>query len=162
MALEEACFEPGVRETADVYESRFRGFPDGFLIAEDVKLHRGIGYTTSERWAKKPISEYEFTLNTETWRKHDPDGSVYYLSSLAILDEYRGQGVGEMLLSSSIDIGRQAGCEQGILIVGAEWKNAIRLYERLGFATADVRKDFFRPTGLPAYDGVVMVKNLDS
>ena len=162
MALEEACFEPGVRESADVYDSRLKGFPDGFLIAEHVKLGLKLGYSTAERWAQRPIGEYEFTLNTKAHLKHDPTGSVYYISSLAILAEYRGQGIGEMLLSTSMDTARQLGCRQAVLIVGAAWNSAIRLYERLGFENVDLRNGFFQPIDCPAYDAIVMIKNLNS
>ncbi len=162
MALETACFEPGVRESAEVYESRLLDFPAGFLVATHRDSSALVGYSTAERWTKKPAGEYDFTLNTKTREKLDPIGSIYYISSLAISADCRGQGIGELLLAESVTIARNLGCAEAILIVGAEWPAAIRLYQRLGFEKADVRTNFFQPTKGSAYDGLVMIKKLNS
>lgn len=57
----------------------------------------------------------------------------YYLDSLAVLPEFRGQGIGRALLLDGVAKGRQAGFERVTLIVDVDKPKNITLYESLGF-----------------------------
>ena len=67
-----------------------------------------------------------------------PVKAVGYLGHLGIAEEYRGKGLGAMLVSHLISIGESNGYGKFGLDVSAENANAQRLYERLGFQVAKV------------------------
>lgn len=52
---------------------------------------------------------------------------------LHVSPEYRRRGVGTALLGAACGFGRQSGAEKAYLIVHSQNRNAIALYERLGF-----------------------------
>jgi ribosomal protein S18 acetylase RimI-like enzyme len=59
--------------------------------------------------------------------------SDFYLSSLAVDEEFRGEGVGSIILDQAINMARQRGCERVVLDVALDNSGARRLYERTGF-----------------------------
>lgn len=62
----------------------------------------------------------------------ETDDSEVYLDTLAVLPEYRKQGIASALLKASIEKARKAGKPAGLL-VEKENHNARRLYESIGF-----------------------------
>ncbi len=56
-----------------------------------------------------------------------------YISDLAVLREYEGQGLGRLLLSAAEDWARQAGFRLLTLYVFAGNIHAKRIYEKAGF-----------------------------
>jgi len=60
-----------------------------------------------------------------------PDGD-YYLQSVAVDDQYRGAGIGSMLLDYSEDRARAAGSTRIVLDVAQKNSSARRLYEHRG------------------------------
>ena len=81
--LEEAGFDPGVRELEEVFRARMEAFPEGF-----VALRRGgetIGYLCAERWGEVPPAEARwFELGHDPTSRHDPAGAVLYLASMTV------------------------------------------------------------------------------
>lgn len=57
----------------------------------------------------------------------------YYLANMAVLPEYRRQGLGRMLLADAEARAKELGCTSLALDVEAENLAAVRLYERYGF-----------------------------
>jgi ribosomal protein S18 acetylase RimI-like enzyme len=57
----------------------------------------------------------------------------YYLANMAVLPEYRRQGLGRMLLADAETRAKELGCTRLALDVEAENTAAVRLYERYGF-----------------------------
>ncbi|AGA68690.1 (SSU ribosomal protein S18P)-alanine acetyltransferase [Desulfitobacterium dichloroeliminans LMG P-21439] len=66
-----------------------------------------------------------------------------HITNVAIAPEYRGKRRGEFLMRSVIDFMVREGMERMTLEVRATNASAQRLYERLGFATAGVRKGYY-------------------
>ncbi len=65
------------------------------------------------------------------------------LLTIAIHPEQQGQGLGLKLLQAILQQFAQQGAEQCFLEVRASNHSAIQLYEKLGFACAGVRKDYY-------------------
>jgi GNAT superfamily N-acetyltransferase len=59
-----------------------------------------------------------------------------YITAIAVIDEYRGQGFGEMLMKFAIGHAQSRGYARVGLSVDAANSRAIGLYEKLGFETA--------------------------
>jgi ribosomal protein S18 acetylase RimI-like enzyme len=58
----------------------------------------------------------------------------YYLSSIAVYPEFRGQGLGTRLLREVESSAVAAGCRRVVLDTESDNKGAIRLYTRLGYS----------------------------
>ena len=66
----------------------------------------------------------------------------YYLDSLAVLPEYRRQGIGSALLRDGIAKGLSLGYATIVLLADSEMPNLIRLYGSLGFTPSGRRHAF--------------------
>lgn len=67
-----------------------------------------------------------------------------HINNLAVLPEYRRQGVASIILKRVFDEGRRAGAGRATLEVRRSNEIAQRLYERFGFAVAGVRRGYYR------------------
>ena len=66
-----------------------------------------------------------------------------HITNIAITPEFRGQKIGEFLLSNMMDIARTKGAQRITLEVRVSNFIAQKLYERLGFASAGLRKGYY-------------------
>lgn len=75
------------------------------------------------------------------------------ITNVAVSEEFRGRGVGYQMLKTLMDEGRQRGVKRYTLEVRISNASALRLYEKLGFSSVGVRKNFYE---LPKEDAVIM------
>lgn len=73
------------------------------------------------------------------------DPSTVELAKLAVAEAARGRGIGQRLSTAAIEWARARGANQVVLVSSTRLKAALRLYERLGFARAELPAD-------PGYD----------
>ena len=79
----------------------------------------------------------------------------YYLDSMAVLPEYRGQGIATALLRDGIARAQAAGIPNVSMIVSPENPKAQQLYESLGFQyirTINAFHEAYRKMGKGLYD----------
>jgi ribosomal-protein-alanine N-acetyltransferase len=76
-----------------------------------------------------------------------------YIYNVAVKEEYRKQKIGYLMLQELIARGRSQGIKTFTLEVRCSNEAAIRLYKRLGFVNAGVRKDFYTR---PKEDALIM------
>ena len=81
------------------------------------------------------------------------------LYAIAIDSNYRGQGIGELLLAHMIDKSRELGCNVMTLEVREGNTAAIELYKKMGFTEVGRRKGYYRKE---REDAILMDKNLAS
>ena len=79
------------------------------------------------------------------------------IPATSIMNEYQNRGIGRMMLEYLLEKGRNAGVEAFILEVRKSNENAIHLYEKLGFVTEGIRKNFYEK---PVEDGLIMWKRV--
>ncbi|MCL1859143.1 MAG: GNAT family N-acetyltransferase [Oscillospiraceae bacterium] len=60
-------------------------------------------------------------------------GSAVWVRMLAVMPEYQNQGIGRNLLSQTLQYGVEHGAKRAFLHVDLENKNAVKLYESVGF-----------------------------
>jgi [ribosomal protein S18]-alanine N-acetyltransferase len=65
------------------------------------------------------------------------------IMDIAVAPEYRGRGIGRMLMEQAIVIAREKGAEQLVLEVRESNVAAITLYELFGFVRYFVRKGYY-------------------
>jgi len=79
-----------------------------------------------------------------------------YITNVAVEKNYRNLGVAERMLENLIKLGKQQGISAFTLEVRKSNKPAIRLYEKSGFVSAGIRKNFYEK---PTEDAVIMWKH---
>lgn len=75
------------------------------------------------------------------------------ITNVAVHPDYRGQGIGNAMLAELMKKGRGRGISRYTLEVRAGNAPAIHLYEKLGFKSVGVRKNFYEK---PREDAVIM------
>jgi ribosomal protein S18 acetylase RimI-like enzyme len=60
-------------------------------------------------------------------------GPVAELLAIAVDPEFRGQGIGDLLVDSFLRVTRRRGASAAQVVVGADNRRAVALYERAGF-----------------------------
>ena len=164
MKIERQAFIPQIQEKKKTFEKRLEIFPNGFLILSDaseaaVKQNGNAvtcGYLCSEIWSSLPsptdsdeIFTRKFKLGHNIKDTHDSSGRYLYISSFAILRDYQGKGLGKRFFENALAAlcGAYKKVEKVVLLVDEEWKNAIRIYETLGFSHVRTLPNFFPTFG---------------
>ena len=127
-ALERACFSLGADAQA---LERMRLSPD-FVILCAAEGREVLGY-----------AYFRFVLD---------EG---YVGNLAVLPDRRREGVGAALAAAMDDAAREKGLSFLTLEVRESNLPARRLYERCGYETVGVRKNYYQK---PAEDAILMTK----
>ncbi|MFJ7725322.1 GNAT family N-acetyltransferase [Neobacillus sp. NPDC097160] len=80
-----------------------------------------------------------------------PNGIVE-LKNIAIIEEFRGKGIGKLVVKESINLYKIKGLHQ--MIVGTANSSIANLafYQKLGFRMAEIKKDFFKNYPTPIYE----------
>jgi ribosomal-protein-alanine N-acetyltransferase len=76
-----------------------------------------------------------------------------HINNVAIRPSLRGQGMGTALLHHVLQEGRRLGARRATLEVRASNRDAQRLYERMGFSAAGVRRRYYSN---PVEDAVIL------
>jgi ribosomal-protein-alanine N-acetyltransferase len=76
-----------------------------------------------------------------------------HINNIAVRPELRGRGYGSALLARVLEEGRAAGGRRAMLEVRRSNGDARRLYERVGFRVAGVRRDYYTD---PVEDALVL------
>jgi len=112
------------------YESLIAELPEAFVVAEiSGKI---IGYIMCKM-------EYGFS----NFKKL---GFVKkgHVGSVAVIDEYRGKGIGSELVNESLKGVKMRQCGEMYLEVRCSNNDAVRLYEKLGFSINQRLKTYYR------------------
>jgi ribosomal-protein-alanine N-acetyltransferase len=115
--LEESCF-PTPWAKADMLKDLRENLLSTYMIAETAG--EVIGYAA-------------------LWTVLD-EGHVL---NVAMRPDMRGQGIATMMLSSLLEAGREKGAKSFTLEVRPSNESAIALYEKFGFKTVGVRKEYY-------------------
>ena len=75
------------------------------------------------------------------------------IDNVVVAEEFRGQGVGTMLLRELISKGEERGIEAFTLEVRVSNASAIHVYEKLGFVSEGIRPRFYEK---PVEDAMIM------
>lgn len=110
----------------DIYER----FPKSFLVSEIVKSKEVIGYIMGR--IERGLSNYGFRLTKKG-----------HIVSVAVLHEYRKNGVGYDLVSKSLEAMRDYGASEFVLEVRESNIAAIALYKKLGFENSKTLKGYY-------------------
>lgn len=82
------------------------------------------------------------------------------ICNIAVLPDYRRQGIATRLLEAVHELAVDEGCERSELEVNVANAPAIELYKKCGYEIAGKRVNFYRRTRYPSRDAYTMVKAL--
>lgn len=89
-----SAFSNLVCEDEEIILERIKIFPEGFRIMEID--NEAAGYISSEIWDRVAVIDRAlFALNHSIEKQHNPSGTELYITSMGILPEHKGKGVGE-------------------------------------------------------------------
>ncbi|MCQ2591887.1 MAG: GNAT family N-acetyltransferase [Treponema sp.] len=158
MKVEKNAFIPQIQEEEKVFSKRIELCPSLFFVFEaDEKI---FGYFCAEYLSKVPEKPDELKLG------HTPEDSlatkkILYISSFAILSDFRGQGLGKKLWADAVKKLEEKKPEKIFLLVNKVWTGAKHIYEQSGFSVLKTFPMFFPTDTNELSDGILMVKNLD-
>ena len=144
MQVERQSFEENIVEAENVFADRIAYVSDCNYVLIKAGTQSVCGYFTAELWDASPIVADAFALGHSVRERHQPAGTVLYISSFALLPEVRGQSIAEKFFASAIEriavVFPQV--EQVVLLVHEDWHKAIRIYEKQGFIRMQVLDRF--------------------
>ncbi|ABO50050.1 GCN5-related N-acetyltransferase [Desulforamulus reducens MI-1] len=163
LAIEELSFADGVKESRVVYLDRISTFPEGFLLLEMTESTKPVGYICSELWTfAENLKPKKLELGHSIKDAHIPQGNELYISSMGLLPEFRGAGLGKKMLQELMErtIKSHPKVISVVLIVSEKWQAAQNTYKKLGFQEVFTISSFFKPIGFATEKGIVMRKKI--
>ncbi|RNJ76190.1 MAG: ribosomal-protein-alanine N-acetyltransferase [Nitrosopumilus sp. B06] len=112
------------------YESLLAEIPEAFLVAEIGGRHAGYIMCKTEHGFSN-FKKLGFVKKG-------------HMVSVAVLDEFRGRGIGRVLVEESARGVQMKNCDEFYLEVRCSNIDAVRLYEKLGFAIRQHLKSYYR------------------
>ena len=112
------------------YESLLSDLPESFLIAEKEGI--SIGYI---------MCKSEFGFSNFKKLGFVKKGHVV---SVAVLDNFRGSGIGSALVEEAFKGVREKQCDEMYLEVRCSNTDAVRLYEKLGMSVKQRLRSYYR------------------
>lgn len=185
--VEVQSFSQNIQEEKSVFKQRILTFNDGFLVFEadksdlsksnaekfnaenfaETNQKKIIGYFCTELWEKIPKTSQDFTLGHDIQKVHSENGKILYISSFALLPDFRGNGNGKKLFTQSLNFFKsKLNFEKILLLVNENWIAAKKIYLSCGFKEIFACKNIFLndeknvKTGLFTSDGIVMLLDL--
>jgi ribosomal-protein-alanine N-acetyltransferase len=117
---------------------------------------------TSKTAPEAVLDDSNFLVGHDISKRHIPGGDVLYLSSFAILPEYRGGGRGKKLFEMSLKyFESNFMLSKMILLVNPYWTNARKIYEENGFVETRRIENVFCINSTEKTYGIVMEKNIN-
>ena len=144
MQVERQSFEENIVEEESVFAERLAYAAGCNYVLVKIDTQSVCGYFTAELWADSQIESDAFALGHSVRERHQPAGTVLYISSFALLPEMRGLKIAENFFAAAIEHITSVfpQLERIILLVHEDWHKAIRIYEKQGFARTQILDRF--------------------
>ena len=131
--IEKICFPPSEAANEKEFKERFNTFPENFIIAENKKEKKLIGFINGCTYNEPNLPD-ELYHNTKL---HNSKGDYQTVFGLDVIPEYRKQGVGENLIKFLIELSKKRN-KKGIVLTCKE--HLIHFYEKFGYENKGVSK----------------------
>lgn len=125
-ALEQKCFPPNEACAPQFMKERIQAAAEIFLVAVDRENGRIAGFLNGIATEEKHLRDEFFTDAS----LHDPRGKNIMLTGLAVLPDYRGQGLAGELVERYAQRERQKDRERLVLTCLEE---KVEMYRKFGF-----------------------------
>lgn len=125
-ALEQKCFPPNEACAPQFMKERIQAAAEIFLVAVDRGNGRIAGFLNGIATEERHLRDEFFTDAS----LHDPRGKNIMLTGLAVLPDYRGQGLAGELVEHYVQRERQKGRKRLVLTCLEE---KVEMYRKFGF-----------------------------
>ena len=129
--IEKICFPPSEAANEKEFKERFNTFPENFIIAENKKEKKLIGFINGCTYNEPNLPD-ELYHNTKL---HNSKGDYQTVFGLDVIPEYRKQGVGENLIKFLIELSKKRN-KKGIVLTCKDY--LIHYYQKFGFVCQGV------------------------
>ncbi|MBE5861460.1 MAG: GNAT family N-acetyltransferase [Lachnospiraceae bacterium] len=124
--IERRCFPPNEACTPERMKRRIRVASDFFLVAIDPLTGRMAGFVNGIATQENKLRDEFFTDES----LHDPSGPNIMILGVAVLPEYRGQGLARELVSQYSRLQRERNRRMLVLTC---LEDKVKMYEKFGF-----------------------------
>ena len=142
---------------------RWDSLPDFEKICENSSELTEKAVEKERKNALKRI-EKRFSLGHNPLLTHKTDGAYLYVSSFALLKDYRGKGLGEKFFKNSVAAlcSAMMNIKKVVVLVNSDWQSALKIYNAFGFEKVFTLEGFF-PTIQKKVnsDGIIMTADAD-
>lgn len=158
MKVEENSFIKPIQEARETFAIRIKNCPKTFFVFEQNNV---FGYICGEFLSKEPKTRGELELNhhPQIIEEDLTQNRYFYISSFAILPEYRGSGLGKILWNKSLlKVKEMYPKITFYLLVNEEWKGALSIYEKSGFFKVQTFNSFFKTENDSIFTNGILMK----
>lgn len=124
--IEAVCFPTNEACVLPVMKERVRLAPELFIVAEEKDQGKVVGFINAIATDEEHLRD-EFFTDTSL---HDPKGKYMMILSVAVLPEYRGQGLAKEMMRELMKKQKDLGRSAAVLTC---LESKINLYEKMGF-----------------------------
>ncbi|WHY87110.1 GNAT family N-acetyltransferase [Neobacillus novalis] len=77
---------------------------------------------------------------------------IVELKNIAIIEDYRGKGIGKLVINESFDLYKMKGLNKMLVGTANSSIANIAFYQKLGFRMVEIKKNFFKKYPTPIYE----------
>lgn len=125
-AVEAVCFPPSEACTLPIMKERISRAADTFLTAIDRETGKMVGFINGLCTNESSLRDELFTDTS----LHDPNGENVMICSVAVLPQYRRQGIAREIMREFLCRQQELGKKQAILTCVP---GKVSMYEKFGF-----------------------------
>ena len=131
--IESICFPKAEAATAESFHQRFEVFPENFIVAEDKKENKIVGFINGCTTDKPELPDELY----EDANLHKKDGDYQTVFGIDTLPEYQHQGIASHLMNNLIEVSKKRN-KKGIVLTCKD--HLIHFYEKFGYKCYGVSK----------------------
>lgn len=125
-AVEAVCFPPSEACTLPIMRERIKYAAQSFLVAEDRKTGKMVGFINALCTNEESLRDELFTDTS----LHNPAGKNVMVCSVAVRPEYQKQGIARNMMETFLKEQKVLGKKQAILTCVPE---KVEMYKKFGF-----------------------------
>ena len=139
-----------------VYENRIAGMLLGYDWKAKEREEKRTGWLMLKALGFDFLRQLPAFISAASGSGKLEEGD-YYISNVAVYPEFRGKGIGKVLMLKAEELAEQSGARRVALDVEKDNENAIRIYKRLGYS---IEREHSIELGGKKYRFYRMVKEL--
>ena len=126
VAIETACFPPNEACVLPIMKQRVKMAPELFMVAEEKNTGKMIGFVNAIATDENSLRDEFFT----DIRLHNPQGKYIMILSVAVLSEYRHQGLAKEMMRQLLNRQKEAGRLAAVLTC---LDSKVEMYKKMGY-----------------------------
>ena len=126
VAIEAACFPPNEACVLPIMKQRVKMASELFMVAEEKNTGKMIGFVNAIATDENSLRDEFFT----DIRLHNPQGKYIMILSVAVLPEYRHQGLAKEMMRQLLNRQKETGRLAAVLTC---LDSKVEMYKKMGY-----------------------------